>query len=291
MTRRAVFGVYLGEFGWELCVWNPLVRKMAREFDHVTVIAPPGSRCLYEFADEFVPLEPLPGTSDFMNGSAKHADVKAAVQPARSLTAEHIWPADLDRRTGVVRRELERFAVSRRGQEQPEKEWRRLRAELVPFPGYDVALAFRPEKTFNGRTYADKAYPLELAREVAQRLLDAGYRTLNIGGPDNFDVPCTFDVRVLPLDMQICELSSCRVTVGPSSAPLHLSQLCEIGVVTWYNRPRSESAGRYQHADGSRGGLWNPFDAPCTFLDGVNPSPIAVCAAVSRAVRNGEFDQ
>ncbi len=276
---RAVFGGYLGEFGWELCVWNPIVRKLARDFDHVTVIAPPGSRCLYEFADEFVPLSPLPGTSDFMSGKADPLELHTAEHFARHDSAHIISPQGL---RGAVQRELERFARVRGDEPQPEKEWRRLRVPSIAT--FDVALAFRREKLFNGRTYADKAYPRGDACTLAQMLLSLRLRTINVGGPDNFDVPCTVDLRGAPLEQQIAALSSARVAVGPSSAPLHLSQLCETGVVTWYNRPRSESLGRYDCADGSPG-WWNPFNAPTRFLDGVNPDPERVVAAVLEALR------
>ena len=263
---RAVFGPYLGEFGWELCLWNPYARKLARGYDDVAVIAPEGSRYLYDFARTFVPLEALPGTSDFMGGKA---DPEATVRALVAAGEGTLYAPT----QALANAELERFSKAAKGC-APEKEWRAFAHDFpdVPATRFDACVAFRPPKLFNGKLYEDKAYPIEMCRELVARLLAAGMTVANIGGPDNFEIEGTTDLRGAPLRDQCEALSWAGVCIGPSSAPLHLAQLCECPVVTWYNRPRAESRGRYE-------GWWNPFDVPSRFIEGANPAPEKVLGA------------
>ena len=50
-------GPWVGEFGWELCWWNPLLRALAENVEHLIIAAPASSRYLFEFASEFIPLQ------------------------------------------------------------------------------------------------------------------------------------------------------------------------------------------------------------------------------------------
>lgn len=270
---RAVFGPYLGEFGWELCLWNPLARKIAQRYDDVAVIAPAGSRYLYEFARTFVPLDPEPGTSDFMEGKVDPAAL------VRAFTAA--GEGDLHRPTPTMwQAELERFSKAAKGFAS-EKEWRAYALDFpeVPSPRFDACVAFRPPKLFNGKLYPDKAYPIELARDLVARMLASGLSVASVGGSDNFMIEGTTDLRGAPLGEQCRALSWAGVCVGPSSAPLHLAQLCGCPVVTWYNRPRAESRGRYE-------GWWNPFGVPSRFIDGADPAPEKVLAACRDILRS-----
>ena len=49
-------GPWVGEFGWELCWWNPVVRHYAAEYDRVIVATHESSQYLYEFAEIDKPL-------------------------------------------------------------------------------------------------------------------------------------------------------------------------------------------------------------------------------------------
>jgi hypothetical protein len=278
-----LFGPMLGEAGWEWCAWIPRVRHMVTKIrcespsTRVAIIAPEGSRCLYEFADEFVPLSPLPGTSDFLDGDADPIELSRAMN-AVTGHLHQISPT-----IAITQLERQNFRLPYGGTPDPMKEWRSLRTVTLPLGphAYDVALAFRGEKIYRGKLKPNKAYPLERATRVAAALLANGYSTVAIGGADNLEVPCTRDMRGAPLAEQIDTLSRCAVAVGPSSAPLHLAQLCEVGVITWYGLSPESSRVRY---GGVEGGWWNPFGAPCTFLEGLHPNPEHVVDEVQHAV-------
>lgn len=271
MSERVLFvGPYAGEFGWELCLWNPYVRALAVQYDRVVVAAPETSRYLYEFAHQFLPVHVVPGTSDFLSGQCTF-DLRQA--PDRGV----FWlrPEDL---AALGQRELENFARPYPGrQADPSKSWRYLGPEQ-PENEFDVAVAFRPAKWFNGRLHEDKAYSYEMCLDVVERLCAEGLRVVNVGGSDNFRVPGVVeDLRGAPLARQCEAIAGSFVTVGPSSAPLHLSQLCKTPVVTWYNRPGVESRGRYA-------GWWNPFAVPHRFL-GRRPTQIEVVSAAMEFCR------
>lgn len=266
--RTLFAGPYAGEFGWELCLWNPFLRRRAQEFDRVIVAAPAASRHLYEFAHDFAAVEVEPGTSDFTYGRvARWLD-----RPTVPGDAERIDPCDA-RTQALVRHELERFATGA-GADDPEKQWRSLRSSPNT-THFDVACAFRPEKVFNGKRFPEKAYAADLCEELVQRLWAQGLTVACVGGSDNYCPPGAADFRGAPLAVQCAVLSDARVAVGPSSGPLHLAQLCGCPVVTWYDRPEwRDLDSRYQ-----RGGTWNPFGAGFRNL-GQRPTPAEVAAAV-----------
>ena len=58
-------GPWKGEFGWELCGWNPAVRSLAKQYDRVVVASHAASEYLYEFADEFIPPTQFPAGQPF----------------------------------------------------------------------------------------------------------------------------------------------------------------------------------------------------------------------------------
>lgn len=264
--RRLLVGPYPGEFGWELCLFNPIARARALDFEHVTVMAPASSRYLYEFADAFVSIEVEPGTSDFMDGALVDASV-----PDRSLFAEVLAPE-----RAMVGRELASFGKPYPGPEStPWKRWRSLAPEPAPEGVHSrpqVVCAFRPPKVLGARVHTDKAYPEEHCAELVLGLLKRGVSVACLGGRDNYSPRGAMDMRGAPLEAQCAYLASARVAVGPSSGPMHLAQLCGTPVVTWYARPRAESIGRYE-------GWWNPFRAGCTFLEALRPSPEEVVRA------------
>jgi hypothetical protein len=265
--RTLFAGPYTGEFGWELCCWNPRLRRYAREFDRVIACGPASSRYLYEFADAYLDIEVLPGTSDFMHGTLSSPVPSLPVSPGEKI--EMLQPP-----WEWCRQELMNFRRPFPGSED-EKVWRDLTPALDGAPPIaEVCLAFRPPKLFNGKLYEDKAWPRDRCEALDRLLRAAGLRVVYVGGKDNYcfgDRPHE-DVRDLSLQDQCAVLAEASVTVGPSSAPLHLSQLCRTGVVTWYARPKSESEGRYES-------WWNPFQAPHHFVGYTQPSVEEVYAA------------
>jgi hypothetical protein len=282
MTMKAMIGPYLGEFGWELCVWNPLARAWAAAARtigaKITVLAPASSRWLYEFADEFYPVEGRLGTSESLSGIPAGPGLEEDWELARSLgCTAYLCPSER------VHGDPERTAFGdpsalRVAGLNAKKVWRRLgTSTLTQGLRPDVCLAFRPPKFSGGRTYPEKSWPQERCQELVTLLQSKGLNVATVGGKDNWSagVGGWFDFRGQSLEVQCAAIASSRVVIGPSSGPLHLASLCEIPHVTWYGRDGQQNLGsRARYAS-----VWNPFQTPHRFLDELVPSVEEVFAA------------
>lgn len=262
-----VAGPYTGEFGWELCAWVPRVRRLAAAYARTIVLAPAASAAAYEFADEFVPVQVVPGTANEIEGELAEPP-PPPIEGARFLPSSEISRLErLAFRSPALWRCLD-----------ASKRWRRYGRPRSGAP--DVVLSLRPGKLYRGTVNLRREYPPHLAEDVAQRLRRSGLDLACIGGHENGLVDGAVDLRGAPLTVQMDALAGARVALGPSSGPLHLAQLCGCAVVTWYDAvsPRERADSRMRYA-----GLWNPLRTPLVYLDAGVPSPAAVVAAVEQA--------
>jgi hypothetical protein len=257
-------GPWVGEFGWELCWWNPMVRFFSETFEHVIVAAPESSRYLYEFATEFIPLK----TEGWRFAEGKLlTKVPRACNGSKTLDPTGLWE-ELG---------LQECDALRTGETTlTPKKWR----NLAPHSGgkfvADVLCAFRPEKRIEDRLVAGKDYPVEHCEELVRILLQAGLKVACYGGRDNHWFEGTIDLRGWPLEVQCSALSTAKCAVGPSSAPLHLASLTGCPHVTW-SRINSEVAVRYAT-------LWNPFNTPACFIATPEPTPWEIAEEVLRII-------
>jgi hypothetical protein len=257
-------GPWVGEFGWELCWWNPMLRSMAENYEHVIVAAPESSRYLYEFATEFIPLR----TEGWRFAEGKLlTKVPRVCNGSKTLEPTALWE-ELG---------LQECDALRTGEVTlTPKKWRVL-APSVPGPFVaDVLCAFRPEKRIEDRVVPGKDYPIERCAEVVELLHGAGLTVACYGGRDNYWFEGTIDLRGMPLAAQCAALSAAKCAVGPSSAPLHLASLSQCPHVTW-SRISDEIAIRYETH-------WNPFQTPACFITTPDPSPWEVVEEVIRTI-------
>jgi len=245
-------GPWIGEFGWELLWWNPIVRHEAetKKYDRVIVASHTDSRYLYEFADEYIPLDAYGWNLSMgrMNSGAKPV-VKADVTLGPNIVA-------------MPRRRNQRS-----------RKFRKLSPEN-PICVADVLCAFRPpKKNMRNPQKANsrKAYPRPRCEKLVELLQQKGYRLAAYGGTDNWIFDGMLDLRGLPLEWQCSALAAASCAVGPSSGPMHLAHLCECPVVTWYAGGHS----RKRYLD-----TWNPFKVSATFVGTHIPSPDEVLKAV-----------
>jgi len=252
-------GPWVGEFGWELMSWNPLVRKKAQDYDRVVVEGPPTSRYLYEFANEYIDNPTVPHTSDGYLGKTKN--------PASTLEDCEVfapnWPAH--------------GAPEMKGFLQPfvpyaDREYRCLATNPIHIA--DVVCAFRPPKKLRDKTLVGREYPLDMCAELVSKLCERGITVACIGDRNNYQISGSGDVRGRDLELQCAVISAAKVAVGPSSGPMHLASLCKIPHVTWFNtRNNSSSQARYKEH-------WNPFKTPHTYLTQSVPTPEEIVSAV-----------
>jgi len=258
-VRILRYGPVVGEFGWELMSQIPFARHLARDYDDVVIAAPRGHEHLWEFATEYIPVDLIPGTQDSFTG-------QIVTRPPGEWR-EPNWGLD----TAAERQDFQ----SPHGRASwAEKAWRSYRTPGLQ-PCWDVLVAFRPPKLYNGTVYDFKAWPERSCQALVDRLLQANLRVAAIGGADNYAPEGAEDLRCISLEGLCGVMSQSRACVGPSSAPLHLASLCELPHVTWYNQRNMSSRNRYL-------GAWNPFATTCHFLSPLEPSPGQVFDAISR---------
>jgi len=260
-------GPWAGEFGWELCSWNPRLRKIAKGYDRVIVEGPAASEYLYEFADEYIHNETTPHSSDGYKGRTELPSVFLNREAGAKVLAP-AWGS-------MGKPETRQWAKTgnRPYPPHPLKDWKCLAPENPEFVA-EILCAFRPVKQFKKRILSDKEYPEELCVQLVDKLLLRGFSVACIGGLDNYYIPGTIDLRGTPLGDQCSAIGASKVVVGPSSGPLHLASLCKTPHVVWYNRPNQiTSYARYEN-------YWNPFDTPHTYLKQPAPTPEQIAEAV-----------
>jgi len=230
-------GPWVGEFGWELCWWNPMIRHYSKQYGYTTISAPESSRYLYEFADTFIPLK------------------------TKGIT---YWEGELEGESPVVKRfsmtpEYE-FArhINEPDRVSARRSWRSLAPEN-PFKVADVLCAFRPEKYIRNRLIPGKEYPFQKCQDIVNLLITKGLSVACFGGTENHCPTGAVDLRGTSLEKQCSAIAGARCVVGPSSGPIHLASLCECPHVTWIASIHHTLEQRYKK-------LWNPFNTPVRFV-------------------------
>jgi len=241
MTNKNTLGClpWVGEFGWELCWWNPMARYYAKQYDHTTVAAPASSRYLYEFADTFIPLQTKGIT--FWRGELKG-------DPPVISADSYLNPA---KEFAKYPNEPERVSTPRK--------WRSLAPEN-PIYQADILCAFRSVKYIKNRKIPGKEYPVDKCQDLVSMLIDLGLTVACYGGTDNYCPNGAIDLRGQPLEGQCSAIVAAKCVVGPSSGPIHLASLCGCPHVTWIASIHHTLEKRYTK-------LWNPFETPVRFID------------------------
>jgi len=248
-------GPWVGEFGWELCSWNPSIRYIAQNYDHVTVEIQPGMEYLYEFADEIL-INPRLADYDGYSGTLSKPGFKPPAD-VESIVPSWFWKHH-------ARVEFTALKYADREQVLHPKEWRKYGTGQTKKIA-DIMCAFRGPKRYKNRILPEKQYPDDCCIALAESFMKDGYSVACYGGEDNFHVDGTIDFRGAPLAELCGALTQAKLATGPSSGTIHLASLCGTPHVTWYGR-HVVSMDRYL----SR---WNPFETPVTFIDGNYPSP------------------
>lgn len=260
MTKDLIHcGPWVGEFGWELCWWNPHLRYRASLGEKLVVSAPAGNQYLYEFAHQYIPLE-VTGPQSFWEGELK--------TPMPQVRADvDVTPTDVRIQWGASNRGI------------PLK-WRKYgNPEVVPGCA-DVLCAFRSKKVWkNGSFIPDKDYPFADCQRVTEILLNAGLTVACYGGSDNYLTEGCVDLRGIRLETLCNCLAAAKCAVGPSSGTIHLASLCGCPHVVWY-KPQSHPRLHLRYEK-----IWNPFSTPVNFLKQKPPAPQEIADAVLEMCR------
>jgi len=218
-----IAGPYAGEFGWELMEWQGWVRRLREKYDRTIVISYPNREYLYEGC-EFYPHDIELKNSGYAYGTlTKKKSLDIVRKCVRELgIRDYDWFAP-----HMLRRHI-KMLIGRQDH---------IKFYEPPVDGrtYDIVFHFRDFQRDDGDL---KNYPKRDADEIAQTCKDEGYRIACIGDTSlSYCPPAAYDMRSIELKETVRTISSSKLVVGGSSAPMHLASLCGIPIVLWTGPP------------------------------------------------------
>lgn len=226
-----------GENGWKWMTQIPAYRRFARNYDKIVVVGT--AECKY-LVQDFAEFEESECGQDcdrwLVNGKS----------PAFTVRVKNKYP---DYRKIVPNKEV--------CNDWPRKYVTYGRYE--PDLAYDVIFHARACRKYGQGKLNYSPYKLHQVWKALGRPKAASIGTV----ADH--VEGTEDLRNIPMKKLCNVLASSRVTVGTSSAPLHLSMLCKTPAVVltydkWLKSIKGTNKDRYTK-------LWNPFKIKCMVLD------------------------
>ncbi|MFA7286940.1 MAG: hypothetical protein WC052_04755 [Patescibacteria group bacterium] len=230
---------YVGETGWELMCWQGFIRKLAKQYDYVTVACRTGHELLYcDYADHIIHYDPHVENTDMWKNYGEEYGVSLFLASLPYHNNQTIIHNDVYQTRWWNH---ERWDVQQ---------------ELIPFnrfggdvPAYDVLLIVRDTNKCNT---GFRNWPVSHATEFTQRLRSRGFTVACVGKRGSAAaIPGTADLRDLPLYKLAQIMDHARVIVGPQSGPIHFATLCKLPQVCWQTCPE-HAVRTVQH--------WNPFN-------------------------------
>lgn len=258
--RRLVAGPWVGEFGWELMSWQGYLRKLAPDYDEITVCGPENHEALYsDFAHVYIPHR-LKGMRDCWRCDLAHSEASLVNNHLNKLGGHLLQP---HRRVPLDAQTFIRFGDAAKGQP------------------YDVLIHVRhpigkcPEHT----------WLLDHCQDVTAQLVKKGLKVAAVGTEAHAPVGAA-DLRNLPLAELMNTMAAAKLMLGPSSGPIHLASLCGLKHVCWSDQKTQLAVAgtnrqRYEK-------IWNPFNTKAIVIDkfGWNPSVDVVVRTVEGALAN-----
>ena len=231
-----IAGPFIGEFGWEVCAWQGVLRVLKEQYDKVVVYGRPGHQYLYQdFADkyhEFTPQGKEPNM--WMNEGTKF------MLPEKYEGDVWIKPQQLSLMPNAPEQHFVCYG------------------EQGKHDGYDIVCHARMLYKYGSDNINT---PIELWNDILKDF--KGLKIASIGTRDGAAyIPGTTDCRGVSLEETANILANSKVLIGPSSGPMHFGSLCNIPLVVWSGYARSRP--RYET-------LWNPFRAQVHVIDDGDP--------------------
>jgi len=263
-----IAGPYLGEFGFELMLWQGYVRRLRRHYSRTIVVSYAHSGYLYEGC-EFVSH----GLSLAQSGYGIGKTPEALLVAAGTAFAQENGIGAYDQLTGpLIRRRQRLLGWSLDGQDflvfhEPVSEERR----------YDVVFHFRSFVRV-GPVVEDKNYPADAAEFLVQECRRLGYSVACVGHPELSSCPQgAVDERFVDLRETVRVISNARLVVGGSSGAMHLASLCARPIVVWIGPPVGIDI-YLTH--------WNPHRSPVYVVSDrtFQPPPVDVLGVIEKAI-------
>lgn len=204
---------FSGEYGWEIATWIPYIRKYSRSFDKVIIGCDPEMEYFYkDFAHEIYHRK-NPGKGDRWLDHGKITEVpKYTYRQYKKLYPDM-----------KVMSPEEQYCMAYKKREY--KAYGEVREDCK----YDIVIHARALRRYQNYI---RNWPLVRWGELVDYL--KGYKICCIGKDDQaYHVPGTVD-KIGVSTEELCNiLASSRLTIGPSSGPMHLAHMCRCPILVW----------------------------------------------------------
>lgn len=245
-------GPWIGEFGWELFVWQGYIRNLAKEYEKVIVSSRLGHEFLYEdFMSEFIPIRvPENALSDswFCRGISSDFADKLATQTKYDVRIPGKNIGFLYGSDGIALTEPDFY----------KQDFIKYKSNTID-KSFDVIIHPRNKNLGNNRNW-DQAKWQNLIN-----LLIKNFTVATIGTHEAFKLENVEDMRNLSIRDTVSLMNRTKLVVGQSSGPMHLASLCGTPHLVWSTEHNRNRYFKY----------WNPFQTPVYFYSemGWNPTP------------------
>jgi len=260
MKKLLLCGPWQGEFGWEICMWQPHLRYISQteKYNKIIISTQPTHEILYEdFADGFI-YNKRGRNSD----GWKNRDVDFCYFPQSVLTE--------------VKRKHKGYTIQvyspnddSTSENSPKTYIRYGRKESKP--KYDILFHARWTNKCNS---GDRNWPLKKWEEVSNHFKRMGLRMASVGLKSSSKYIAHTDYLMnMDLRDMVDIMVNSRLIIGPSSGPLHLASFCGCPQLVWTNNKFWKSINgtnrkRWKHS-------WNPFQTKVSVIDNCNWQPRA----------------
>lgn len=240
-------GPWVGEFGYELFEWQGYLRQMKDQYGKIIISSQPGHEILYkDFCDDYIPYQ---------------SDVVLCVDRRNGKTS---YNKELEDK---VKCDVRIYGTSHLNGKARYVIYGNKKDELK----YDIIIHARhinaPKVKVGGSDMGEKNlrnYPQDKWEELVDRFINDGLKVCSIGAPEAaMHIKGTDDKRGIPLEQLADLCRSSRLTIGPSSGPMHFASLCNCPHFVW-SYPGNKR--RYLEQ-------WNPHKTPVYFYDKENWHP------------------
>lgn len=263
MSNKLFAGPWVGEFGWEVFAWQAYVRKIAENYDHVTVCSRPDRKFLYEdFINDFVPFIPSSDASSMWACYGMNADEFADFTPPGDV--DWLDPRKVLPEIFQKRRQLPNLTVLEKFTPPGQKfiQYRGF-TEYAPVEKFDIVIhAANRTDAKAEKAWAPKNWPIEHWNTFVKAFSNSNLNIACVGRPDQAHaIEGVQDLRGLPLREVANILGKCRLCVGCSDGLLNFAALCGTPRLIWSPGGTEGEKNIDRHTR-----CWNPFNAPAKML-------------------------
>lgn len=259
-------GPWIGEFGWELCWWSSIIRRISVQYDEVIVACRKNSSYLYEYATEIIEISACPTTASSYLGRLLSKMPPKWGENGTIISPKSLYEKHKDNNHSIL---------------IPEALCINLSPKMISKNSVDIMCNFRVGKDH-------KEYPPKMCDILVNLLLSAGYTVGCFGSLSDYCPEKALDFRNYGLEEQCAILGNAKCAVGHSSGAMHLASFCGCLHIIWHvKRPWLNVemlTNRYRK-------YWNPFNTSMHYITNNIPQPEDVTKEIKKLLNEYKMEK